>query len=98
MVGSSEDVRAVARQVRRDAEQVRDVTARVAAVRGVRWRSVSATRFREVVTLRVAGLTRAVGGLDAAAEALESHALALDRAGDALRALGSGLPGAGGVR
>ncbi len=87
MVGSSEDVWAVARQVRRDADLVRHVAARVGATRGVGWRSVAATRFREVVTDRVAGLGQAVGGLDAAAEALEAHAVALDRAAIALRHL-----------
>ena len=61
MVGSSEDVRVVARQVRRDAERVRHVAARVGATRGVAWRSAAATRFREVVTDRVVALGRAVG-------------------------------------
>ena len=98
MVGSSEDVWAVARQVRRDAELVRHVAARVGATRGVGWRSVAATRFREVVTDRVVGLGRAVGGLDAAAEALEAHALALDRAREALRDLVAEVPGLGGRR
>jgi hypothetical protein len=98
MVGSSEDVRAVARQVRRDAELVRHVAARVGATRGVGWRSVTATRFREVVTDRVGALGRVVGGLDAAADALEAHALALDRAREALRSLIGDLPGTGGRR
>ncbi|GAB3072009.1 hypothetical protein [Phycicoccus sp. Root101] len=98
MVGSSEDVRVVARQVRRDAERVRHVAARVGATRGVAWRSAAATRFREVVTDRVVALGRAVGGLESAADALESHALALDRARDALRALLGEVPGPGGRR
>ncbi len=98
MVGSSEDVWAVARQVRRDAELVRHVAARVGATRGVGWRSVAATRFREVVTDRVVGLGRAVGGLDAAAEALEAHALALERARETLRDLVAEVPGLGGRR
>ncbi len=92
MVGSSEDVRAVARQVRHDGERVRHVAARVGATRGVGWRSVAATRFREVVTDRVGALGRAVGGLDRAAEALEAHALALDRAREALRSIAGELP------
>lgn len=93
MVGSSEDVRAAARQVRHDGERVRDVAVRVAATREVGWRSVAATRFREVVTDRVAALGRAVGGLDRAAEALEAHALALDRAREVLRSIVGELPG-----
>ncbi|MEO5982277.1 MAG: hypothetical protein ABIQ13_08190 [Pedococcus sp.] len=98
MMGSSEDVRAVARQVRRDAELVRHVAARVGATRGMAWRSAAATRFREVVGDRVAGLGRMVGGLDAAAETLEAHALALDRAKETLRHLVGEVPGIGGRR
>lgn len=96
MVGSGEDVRAVARQVRRDAEVVRHVAARVGATRGIGWRSVTATRFREVVSQRVGGLGRAVERLEAAADALEVHGLALDRAREAVRSALGGLPGAGG--
>ena len=94
-MGSSDEVRAMARQVRRDAELVRHLVARVGATRGVGWRSLAATRFREVVTARVTGLGRVVGSLDAAAEALEAHALALDRAKEALRHLVGEVPGLG---
>ena len=98
MVGSSEDLRAVARQVRRDAERVRQVAARVGATRGLRWRSVSATRFREVVTDRVGALARSAAGLETAADALETHARALDRAHDVLGALVGEVTGGGGRR
>lgn len=98
MAASSEDIRAAAGRTRRDAELVRQVAVRVGATRGAGWRSVAATRFREVVTDRVGALGRAVGGLDDAADALESHALALDRAREALRALAAEVPGIGGRR
>lgn len=97
-MGSSEDVRAVAGQVRRDAELVRHVAVRVGATRGVRWRSAAATRFRDVVTDRVGALGRAVGALESAADALELHARSLERAKDALVSVLGGLPGAGGGR
>lgn len=79
MVGDPAQIRAVAARLRREADEVRSVGARVGAARGVEWRSAAAEAFRDRVTEAVHGERRTAQLLDEAAAALDAHAAGVER-------------------
>ena len=87
MVGNPEQIRAVAARLRREAEQVRAVSGRVGATRGIAWRSAAADAFRERVSEAVHGERRSAQLLDDAAGAVDRHAAAVERVLDELARL-----------
>ncbi|HEY3534542.1 MAG TPA: hypothetical protein VGK60_03165 [Pedococcus sp.] len=87
MVGEPDRIRAVAARLRHEAQQVREVSTRVGAARGVEWRSGAADAFRERVSEAVHGERRAAQLLDEAARAVDLHAAAVERVLDGLAAL-----------
>jgi uncharacterized protein YukE len=78
MVGEPEAIRAVARRLRQEAEQVRVTAGRIGATGDVPWRSGAADAFRERVAQRAAGSRRAAQLLHDAAEAVDQHARAVE--------------------
>jgi uncharacterized protein YukE len=87
MVGEPDRIRAVAARLRHEAEQVRALSSRVGATRGVEWRSAAADAFRDGVAEAGHGERRAAQLLDEAARAVELHAAAVERVLDGLAAV-----------
>jgi hypothetical protein len=87
MVGEPDRIRTVAARLRREAEQLRSVSARVGATRGVEWRSGAADAFRHRVSEAVHGQRRAAELLDEAARAVDLHAAAVELVLDELTRL-----------
>jgi len=87
MVGNPEQIRAVAARLRHEADQLRSVSVRVGATRGIAWRSAAANAFRERVAEAVHGERRVAQLLEDAAAAVERHAAAVERVLDELARL-----------
>ena len=99
MIGDPHEIRALAQQLRTDAQLLRQLATRVGRTRDVAWRSRAATLFRERVGERVHGLRRSAEQLDEAAWRVQAHADAVEAArAEVLRvaALGADLARAAG--
>ena len=80
MVGEPAHIRSLAAGLRREAERVRHVAARVGGTRTVAWRSAAAAAFRDRVTDLVQLLHMRSRQLDGAADDLDRHAAAVEQA------------------
>jgi uncharacterized protein YukE len=80
MVGNAEQIRALARRLQAEAEQVRHVAVRVGGTTDIPWRSPAATAFRQQVVERAQMLRGTARALDDAAASLEAHATGVESA------------------
>ena len=76
--GSPEELRRLARQLRRQAGEVDDTSARVRRAEGVRWTGLAADRFRERLAQHSKDIERTRGELLAAAAKLDQLADTLE--------------------
>lgn len=74
MMGDPHEIRALATRLRADAEQLRQLAARVGRARDVAWRSRAAALYRDRVGERAHALRRSAQRLDEAAGRVQAHA------------------------